>query len=245
MRAVPMVRGWDFGGAHPACVWGQYSRRDRRLWYYRELLGVDIDTFAFRDLVKYLSGSLTLADLQRWPRAVEMLEEIGEDSRYPPPPWFDGAYRFVDFTGHEGVMGTRGLTTGGEKRTATEILAEGGIHLLSHYVHLTTRRQVLGGLAHVRADGYPGVLFDPACPILVEGVTSEIKFAKPTPDNPDPSEPQKDDYYGHVHDAAGYLCVNTVTIEEADWLPESHAGRGYVEPVWGDGSVETYLSEGR
>jgi hypothetical protein len=245
MRAVPIVRGWDFGGEHPAAVWGQYGRRERRFWCLRELLGISIDTFAFRDLVKYLSGQIPLAELERWPRALEMLEELESDSRYPPHPWFDGAYRFVDFTGHEGVMGTRGLTTGGEKRTATEILYEGGIYLLSHYVLIDTRRQILMGLANVRADGYPGFLIDPACLILVEGLCGEIKFAKPTPQNPDPAKPQEDNYYSHPHDALGYAVTNSVTVEEADWLPQSKTGAPYVEPQWGDNSLETYLSEGR
>ncbi len=244
MRSAPIIRGWDFGGESPACCWTQYSRGERRLWALRELSPSSIDTFQFRDLVRYISGQIPISALEKWSRAMEVVEELAGDARYPPLPWFDGAHRFLDFTGHEGLMGTRGLTTGGEKRTATEILQEGDIYLLSHYVLLETRRQLLLGLANVRADGWPGFLIDPACPLLIEGLCGGIKFGKPTPTDPDPTKPQKDEF-SHIHDALGYAVTNSVTVEEADWLPESKGGAAYVEPTWGDGSLETYLAEGR
>jgi len=248
--SAPVVRGWDFGGAHPACIWIQYSKTQRMVWALREILGVVIDTYAFRDLVRYLSGQIPIEELHKWPRAMESLEEIEGDSRYPPHPWIRPGVRFLDFAGHEGKMGSRGLAQAGQDQTATEILASGGIYLLAHYTHIKARRDVISGLANLRpcaypehgaCIGHPGVLFDPACPILIEGVTGAIKFAKGTPAKPDPAEPQEDEYYSHPHDAFGYAVTNVISAEEVDWLPGTEQETPEALPT-GDTEIETYLA---
>lgn len=248
----PIVRGWDFGGRNPACVWGQWSKRSRRFWVLREILGRDIDTFAFRDVVKYLSGQMALDSLVAHTqpngtnRAFELLESLKLDRAYPPIPWFQGNLPFVDFAGHEAVRPGPGLSKAGDPKVAAEVLALGEIYVLPQYTFQRSRTQVINALAKVRADGMPGLMLDPACPLLIKGLCGEIVYAKGTPGKPDPNEPQKDSIYSHLHEALGYSLVNVVTLDNADFfattadgqLPEAELDEDETE------ILESYITRG-
>src|SRR6185295_3704887 len=148
-KGQPIVRGWDFGGNNPACIWGSWSPKTKRFWVLRELLGFQIDTYQFRDLVKYLSGQLSFEALSVHPRALQMLEELKMNRSYYDPerqhtfPWFSGKLSFLDFAGNEGVIGNRGLGKQDEARTAAEILGLGDIILYSRQTLHAKRTEVI------------------------------------------------------------------------------------------------------
>jgi hypothetical protein len=248
-KNAPILRGWDFGGSNPACVWGTWSKKSKRFWVLRELLGFDIDTYQFRDLCKYLSGELSLDSLKPHPRALQILtEQLPQERSYPEPPWFAPGYRFLDFAGHEAVMTGRGLTRAGEAKTAAEILSLGDIHLYAAYTRQTNRTDIINGLSRLREDGWPGLLLDPSCPLLIKGLSTGIVFAPATTSNPDPSEPKKDAIYSHLHEALGYVLTNVVRLEDADYFQASvgEDGRIMMSPPPDDiGQVLSYLTEGR
>jgi hypothetical protein len=243
----PILRGWDFGGAYPACVWGSWSMKSKRFIILRELLGVDIDTYQFRDLVKYLSGQLSLESLQQHPRAMQMLDEnIRTERAYPEPPWFEGKHKFLDFAGHEAVMGGRGLIKDSAPKSAAEILDLGDIHVYAQYTSQAARTEIVNGLSRMRDDGWPGLLFEPACPILIEGMFKQIVYQKATQQHPDPLEPAKDAIYSHLHEALGYILTNVVRLEDADYFQGTYGPDGQpileAEPEM---QISSYLCEGR
>jgi hypothetical protein len=241
--AAPVVRGWDFGGRNPACVWGQWSKKSRRFYVMREILGKDIDTYGFRDLVKYLSGQLSYDSLESHPRAIELLQELRYDRAYPQTPWFEGNHHFLDFAGHEAVRPGPGLVRAADPKIAAEILALGEIYVTSTYVFQKSRKQIIDALCKLRSDGKPGIFIDPACPNLTKGLCGEIVYAKSTAANADPNEPAKDALYSHLHEALGYALVNTVTLEHAEYMTSAmDAGVGLSEEA--QESVSSYLSGG-
>lgn len=252
-RGMPILRGWDFGRGNPACVWGMWSSKRKVFWVLRELLGVDIDTYQFRDLVKFLSGQLSLETLQQHTRAMQMLEELGAEPSYPQPPWFAGVNTFYDFTGHEGVMGPRGLVQEAHAKTAVEILALGDVHLYARYTKHSARTDIINGLSRLRdctyeghtgCEGHVGLLLDPCCPLLIKGLSSGIVYAKATPQNPDPAEPARDPVYSHLHDALGYDITNVVALEDANFFRASYGEDGHVHMPEPDSVMSSYLSEG-
>jgi hypothetical protein len=246
-KGVPIIRGWDFGGARPACVWGFWHKGSRRFWALRELLGVDIDTYQFRDLVRYLSGQVSLESIKHHTRAMQMIEELRSrpGHGYPPMPWFEGAHTFYDFAGHEGRMGPRGLVRSGEAKAADEILALGGINLYSNYVLHSQRTEVINGLSRLREDGHPGLLIDPSCIDLWDGLVGQIVYAKPTPSKPDPNEPAEDNTYSHLYDAFGYALVSMAQLSDADVLRGTLGPDGQIVlPIPEDSQVLSYLTRG-
>ncbi len=241
-KGAPILRGWDFGGANPACVWGAWSQHSRRFWVLREVLGVDLDTYQFRDLVKYLSGQLSLTTLEQHPRAMQFLkEELRAEKSYPQPPWFEGKHRYYDFAGHEAVMGGRGLIKSSEAKTAAEILALGDIFVYSQYTFQANRTEIVNGLSRSRDDNWPGLLFDPACVLLIKGMFAQIVYAKPTKECPDPSGPAKDAIYSHLHEALGYALTNAVRLEDADFFRASIGPDGQIIMPEADEQIDSYL----
>lgn len=244
-KGEPIVRGWDFGGQNPACIWGIWSKRSKRFWVLREILGYDCDTYQFRDLVRYLSGQLSLDALAPHPRALQILEELKFNKAYPPMPWFEGKHHFLDFAGNEGVMTGRGLQRKEEAKTAAEILGLGDIILYSRQTLHSARTEVVNGLSRIREDGWPGLLIDPACPTLWTGLVSGLVYAKATEKNPDPSEVALDAVYSHLHDALGYALVNMVQLEDADYLKTSLGPDGQIiMPPGPDVQIASYLVGG-
>lgn len=214
----PVYRGWDFGYRHPSCLWMQYDQSKRRLWVMRELCPADIGTHAFRDLVLYLSGELEREKLAKWPSALHWLYNLEHDRRYPPTPWFQHSrgtpIRFIDYAGHEALKRSATVENETAARTDAMVLADGGINLHSFYATPKAREDVLRPLLRLRSDGYSGLLIDPACPVILEGMAGGICYPKPTPQNPNPTDPQKDEVFEHPHDALGYVAVNVVPLGE-------------------------------
>jgi hypothetical protein len=244
----PIVRGWDFGGNNPATLWATWSKRSKRFGVLRELQGDNIDTFQFRDLVKYLSGQLSYEGLANHPRALQMIEELKFNKAYYDPdkqhtfPWFDGKFKYLDFAGNEGVMGGRGLQRKDEAKTAAEILGQGDIILYSRQTLHAKRTEVINGLSRMRQDGWPGLLIDPACQTLWSGLTGGLVYAKATPQNPDPSEVAPDSVFSHLHDCLGYACTNMVELEDADHLKVSLGADGQIiMPPGPDLQFQSYL----
>jgi len=250
-KNTPIVRGWDFGGANPACIWGTWSKKSRRFWVLRELLGIDIDTYQFRDLVRYLSGQLSLDSIKHHTRAMQMLEEMKLERAYYDPnkqhgfPWFEGRHSFLDFAGNEGLIGGRGLQRVDEAKTAADILSLGDIILYSRQVLHAVRTQVVNGLSRTREDGWPGLIIDPACKLLWEGLVGGIVYAKVTQQNQDPSEPAAHAVYSHLYDALGYSVTNMVQLEDADTLRTTLGPDGQiVMPAAPEMQMASYLVQG-
>lgn len=211
---LPVCRGWDLGYRHPACVWFQRAPRSGRVWVLREIMPENIDTHSFRDLVLYLSGQRTLEQLQGRPAALAWVKKIQDDPRLPSPPWFEapasGPIRWLDFSGPEALKVSATVEGETKERTDKAILEAEGIRLECFSMPISARESVIRRLLHTAPDGFPAVLFDPACPILIEGMNGGIAYPRPTKTNPDPREPDKDGYYEHLHDALGYALVNVV-----------------------------------
>ncbi|TFH66257.1 MAG: hypothetical protein E4G90_04495 [Gemmatimonadales bacterium] len=254
-KDMPILRGWDFGKGNPACVWGIWSAKSKRFWAVRELLGFDIDTYQFRDLVRYLSGQISIETLNQHERAMQMLDELRMTSGYPEGPWFGGRNRFYDFAGHEGVMGGRGLQKTSDAKTAAEILALEDIHLYAQLTPQHLRTDLINGLSrmrecsfkdHGRCDGHPGILLDPACVLLIKGLTEGIVYAKATPQHPDPNEPMKDAIYSHLHEALGYTLRQVVALEDANFFQASFGADGQLimPEIPQDSQVYSYLMDG-
>lgn len=208
----PVYRGWDFGYRRPACVWLQWSPASRRLWAIREVLPENLDTYAHRDLVLYCSGQRALDDLKNRPRALEWVRVL-EDGPCPPP-WFPPGTRFVDYAGPEALQRTASVEHEHADRTDAAILRAEGIDLQVFTTSINAREQVMRSLLTIRPDGAPGLLLDPACRRLIEGMKGGIGYPEATKANPTPTQPRKDGFYEHLHDALGYAAINLCPIDE-------------------------------
>jgi hypothetical protein len=216
----PVYRGWDFGFRHPACVWFQKDSFGRCL-VLREIMPDNIDTYSFRDLVMYLSGSLDLAELQKRPRAYTWLRKLeeaewefqGKTGRYPKPPWFAPTQSFVDHSGPECYAAHKIEGESGERNDA-EILASQGIYLNVLSTRVAAREAVVRRLLLPGPAGRFGLVIHPSCEILVGGLAGGICYAEGTDRNPEPSEPAKNGFHEHVHDAFGYGVINVFPVGE-------------------------------
>lgn len=256
---APIIRGWDFGFRHPACVWLQYSPISGRAWVLREIMpggftneSGRIDTGSFADLVLYLSGQVPLEAIQGSPRALQVVNDINATEGMPKTPWFGGEgmaipLRFLDWAGHEALQRGRHPEHDSKERTDADILASKGITLGAYYTTPKARENVIRKLLLSKSDGLPGIFFDPACRLLCEGFGGGIAYPKPTRENPDPGEPAKDGWYEHVHDALGYPLVQIVPVADLGAFapaPEmAYVGRS-LEPVRNDGFDLHELEEG-
>jgi len=150
-------------------------------------------------------------------------------------------------------MGPRGLVPQSQSKSAVEILALGDIHLYAQYTKTSARTDIINGLSklrdctyekHSNCEGHAGLLLDPACPILIKGLSSGIVYAKPTPQNPDPTEPAKDAVYSHLHESLGYVLTNVVALEDANYFNASFGVDGQIIVPAPDMVVSSYLSDG-
>lgn len=216
---LTVYRGFDFGRRHPACVWLQYSPRSNRVWFLRELVLSDVDVYTFRDLVRYLSGQLSLGELQIRPKAIRHLDWLSEErdflgERMPGHPWFENC-QFVDFAGHEATIDRSGiLETEHEHKTYADVFRDGGIQLSAHYMRVSARVILMRQLLGARKDGDAGAFFDPACRTLIRAMAGALAFKRGTRDNPAQEEPAKAPMYLDVFDAASYPLPSIVSIHE-------------------------------
>ncbi|MFW9893899.1 MAG: hypothetical protein ACFFFO_16965, partial [Candidatus Thorarchaeota archaeon] len=210
---VPMVRGWDFGFRMPACCFMQ-AAPNGRVAIIREVMPDNINTWNFRDLVRYLSGQIPFEELQEKKRirAMQWVNYIKESKWLPDPPWFQPGMYFMDYSGPE-CYKVSDLEQEGKARNVFDIMGEGGIHLNVFSARPSAREEVFRNLMQMRDDGLPGLLLDPTCRWLISGLAGGIAYPKKgSIKNPLPDEPAKDGFFEHLHDAAGYALVNISTL---------------------------------
>jgi hypothetical protein len=213
LRGQPIVRGWDFGQVHPACVWMQYDPAARRLWFLRELMLTNIPGPSFCDIVLCLSGQLSPDDLSIYAR--QWVRQIEADTGLEAP-WFaqTGAtpIQFLDWAGHEALQERAEVAEDSEERSSAQILAARGVYLETNYGAVRSGHQIMRDLLCAQEDGQPGAFFDPACRILIKGISGHITYANPTPSNPVQEKIRKDGYYDHLHEAALYPLPSLVPM---------------------------------
>jgi hypothetical protein len=226
--AGPIFRAWDFGFRRPAIVWFQVDPETERLWIIRELLLSNINTWAFCDLVLVLSGELTEEelpeetedDVRKW------LDRLGASGM--PAPWFDWEGKmhpqFVDLCGPE-VNKVNSHHTKDEENTDSEILEGRGITVSVTSAQWQARENVMRKLLRVKEDGHPGILFDPACKILIEAMSGALCYALPSISNPLPDAPAKNGTHDNLHDALSYGLVQVVGVEEFIMKDGRYRGR--------------------
>ena len=219
----PVYRIWDFGRQHPACLFLQHSPRSQRIWVLREVLGTNINIWNFRDLVLFLSGQLDFSQIMaKRPQArrhladLELSRKVPRFKSIPKPPWFSGRERFVDYSGYEALQSSDRVETETEDQSRASILAQSGIHLQIHQGGIEASTEIISQLILDWPDGQggkqPGLMIDPACPLLIEGLKGGICYPKATKANPVPTQPHKDGYYEHLHDCLRYAATNLIPI---------------------------------
>lgn len=223
MLDAPVYRSWDFGYRRPACLWSQYSPRTDRLWLIREMMPSNIDTYSFCALVQFLSGELDEEELKPYPKALTWLQWVREraeqpKSKVPPPPWFGLGTRFMDFAGPEALKVSPTVAAEKAERTEAEVLASRGVILKLQSSSLESRETKVRKLLLQRPDGYPGLLIDPACELIMAGMGGGISYPDATKANPSPKKPKKDGYFEHLHDCLGYTVIQlTPAAQREDW----------------------------
>lgn len=241
---APVIRGWDFGFRHPACVWLQHSPVTGRVWVIREIMpggftneSGRIDTGSFADLVLYLSGQIPFEAIAGNQRALQVVNDINATEGMPKAPWFGGdgtasPLRFLDWAGHEASITSSTPDRDSKDRTHAAILLSKGIPLAGYYTTPKARENAIRQLLKAMPDGLPGIFFDPACRLLIDGFGGGIAYPKPTKENQDPTDPQKDGWFEHTHEALGYPLAQIIHLGDTGALeipvhmiPQ---GRGYV-----------------
>jgi len=235
---APLIRCFDFGFNNPAIVTFQYDARVRRVWVQRELKPTGINTYAFAALVRWLCGETSIDTLDPWERALEIARELDEAAlagEGPLVPWFQHDPRhpiqFLNYCGHESQKGQSAGTDNDTKATTDGTIFEAsGIPLSWAYTLQVKREQTIRRLLCALPDGHPGMLFDPfGCPLLIDGFGGGIVYPDATKENPDPSDPKKDNVFSHLHEALGYGLVQYVPLadglvppDEADLVVGPH-----------------------
>lgn len=233
MPGKPVFRGWDFGTSRPAVVWGQIDDSGR-VWVMRELAPSGISIHEFRDLILYASGQLGYGDLVREQRerALEIVADLASpESPYPPLPWFEAGSvtRFIDYAGPEATAPSK-IQTKTEK-TDAQVLASRGVHLRIMHSFLDSREQVMRALLMPRSniaperglDGWPGILWDPACVHSIYGMLNGLTRKKDAKGNPVGHEFNKVGLYDDLYDATSFWL--TQEIDPSQIAPDGTIGR--------------------
>lgn len=207
----PVIRGWDFGWRAPMCVWMQYAPKTDRVYVLREFSPRGISAHHFRDVSRFLSGSLEWEQLDGPSR--EWVEMLAGLPGVPQPPWFPPGTQFVDLSGPE-VNSTQSISARDpEEATLRQVWAAGGIEFSIQAGPVKARTVVLRRLLSVRRDGYPGILISPVCIDVLAMLDGGLTFKKATTLNPMPSEPRKDGRHDNTHDALTYALVGVVPAQ--------------------------------
>ena len=224
--AGPIFRGWDFGTSRPAVIWGQIDESGR-VWVMRELAPSNINIHELRDLVLYASGQLSYESLvkEKRTRALEIVEQVAHpDSGYPPMPWFEtgGIAEWIDYAGPEATAVQR-IAAQNSDQTDAQVLASRGIMLRTNYVFLETREQVMRALLMVRADKYPGILWDPACHRSIKMMMGGLTRKKDAKGRVVGSEYNKPGLWDDLYD--GHSFWLTQEIDPAQVAPDGTIAR--------------------
>jgi hypothetical protein len=217
MPGVPVVRGWDFGVRNPACIWLQYDRPRRRVWYLRELSLQGIGTYAFADLVLYFSGQL--GEDQLTPYVRQWVRNLSTDPRYREPffkPLPNNPIDFLDWAGHEATQERAEVADENADKSSADILAAKGIELSIQYGAVRSGHEIMRELMRVRADGWSGCLVDPHCKLFAQGLGGGITFKKGTAENPYSEEVRKDGVFSHIHEAGLYPLSALIELPDGE-----------------------------
>jgi hypothetical protein len=217
IRGVPVERGWDFGIRTATVSWQQRDPSNGRKWLLRELLLRGADTYVLRDLVLLLSGQLRHDELS--PKSADQvyrfLDALARDERMPPAPWFQPGVRFRDWSSREALHTTATVEGEEAERYDAAVLEARGIFLTALPVSVKARENMVRQALKPMPDGLPGLLIDPACPESIRMFAGGLVFAKETPSNPMPDEPQRDGWFHDLNDGIGYAIVGaTETVSD-------------------------------
>lgn len=220
---LPVYRGWDLGRRHPACVWLQYAPKSDRVYVLREFEPRDIAAHHFRDVCRYLSGTLDRksldADSLEWVHMQETLPGM------PKPPWFPPGTQFIDLAGSEASMRQSIAARDPREATLSQVWAAGGIEFGIQSGPVKARIDVLRRLLYLRADGRPGIFISPYCTAVLSMLDGGLAYKRATLTRPSQEEVRKDGQHDDVHDALTYALVGIVP---ADGVPGVTPGM----PAW-------------
>jgi len=221
---APVYRGWDFGFRMPACVWSQYSPKSDRFWAIRELMPTNISTHAMVTLVRYLSGQEDESEVEKYPAALQWLlwmrkqreKDIAKGlDPIPAPPWFGTGCHFIDYSGPEALKRSATVEHEHSARTDAEVLRSKGVTLNMLSTSIEARETIMRKLlVRRRNDGLPGLFLDPACRLLINGFNGGISYPEATKMTPQPTQPKRDGFYEHIHDALNYTAINVVPKQD-------------------------------
>lgn len=204
----PVIRGWDLGKRHPACVWMQYAPKSDRVYVLREFDPRGIAAHHFRDACRYFSGQLGREALDRdtleW---VVMQENL---PGYPKPPWFPKGTQFVDLAGGEVTMEQSIAARDPRESTLAKVWSAGGIDFSVQIGPVQARIDVLRRLLFLRTDGRPGILISPYCVAVLAMLDGGLVYKTATKTRPQQEEVRKDGTHDDVHDALTYALVGIV-----------------------------------
>lgn len=204
----PVVRGWDLGKRHPACVWFQYAAKSDRVYVLREFEPHGIAAHHFRDACRYLSGQLNREELDS-----PTLEWIIMQERLPgmpKPPWFPRSTMFIDLAGNEANAEQSIAARDPREATLRQVWAAGGIDFTLQGGPVKARVDVLRRLLYLREDGHPGIFVSQFCPAVLAMLDGGLAWKRATPVRPDQEEVRKDGQHDDVNDALTYGLVGMV-----------------------------------
>lgn len=230
LQGQPVLRGWDFGERHPACVWAQYDPTGRRIWVLRELMLPEQDAYfnirTFRDLVLFLSGELPFIECGQAVR--DLITRLENDDHYGklPMPWFrnEGAVpiQWLDFSGTEANQPAGAVAQDSLEQTKADVLAGRGVYLTQQYGAVRSGADLMRDLLALGADGWSNCLIDPACPIVRDALKTHVTYETGTPQRPEREIPRKDGFYEHLHEALLYTLPSVVPVAGTrEWRRES------------------------
>jgi hypothetical protein len=138
---LPLIRGWDFGFNHPACVWLQMQEGQVRI------------------LAEKMGKRVWLADFARACLEYEK-ETFGKD--FPPHPWSLQVHDFCD---------PRGADQSDKGKTSIEILNEARIFPQYRRTYIEEGLKAVNECMVTKdpKTGLPNYLIHPRCKLLIEG----------------------------------------------------------------------------
>lgn len=215
-----IIRGWDFGFHHPACVFAQIDS-DGRLNVFYEVLGNDLQVNDFCLIVRYISGeTMAEAHTERIKymcanRHVEGVQDIAHLKVY------SGTEIYRDYCDAAGRQ-----LSDKSNQTSIEILNSHGIKPGYRPARIDEGRNIIRKLLK---DGM--LLFDLSCVNMVKMVQGGYHYPKDKAGNNE--EPEKDGYYDHLADALRYIChLRYSYLMNKDLLISKQQQTPYVENEW-------------
>lgn len=220
-----IYRGFDFGFRKPACVWA-WQDSDGKLRVLREFTPENIDTYEFREAVRYLSGEIAINDktFDNKPRALEWLELV-----HPEGPWFKRGTKFLDFCGVEAKHVNSVVGDHGEMNDF-EIMCAGGVDLYIVNQRVSSGTYIIRQLMKEQEDGSPAILIDPSCTTLVAGLAGGLTFGEGTKATPLDDAVAPDPVYSHIHDGLRYLVCGIINVADVKSVRNKAFAKRETEP---------------